>query len=63
MKTELGYLKVGDTFYVNGQKYKATSLGDRDIDNVNCVNVDTRKRARFDTSTVVEVKADAESEG
>lgn len=59
MQIELGYLKIGNTFYVDGQKYKATSLGDRDIDNVNCVNLDTNKRTRFDVSTVVEVEGDA----
>lgn len=52
--TELGYLHIGDTFYFEGQKYKVTSLGNRDINNVNCVNLETKKRERFDVTTDVE---------
>lgn len=57
MKTvNLGHLKIGDTFYFEGQKYRANSLGDRPINAVNCTCVDTKKRERLDVDTEVEVE-------
>ena len=54
-KTELGFLKIGDTFYFNGEKYKANSLGNKDQNNVMCVNIATKKREWLDVTTDVEI--------
>lgn len=55
MVKELGFLRIGDCFYLDGKLCKAVSLGDRDINNVNCVEIDTNKRIRLDVTTEVEV--------
>ena len=54
MIKELGFLRIGDCFYFNGKLCKAVSLGDRDINNVNCVEIYTKKRIRLDVTTEVE---------
>ena len=54
MKTELGYLKRGDIFTLNGTKYKVSHLIDRDINNVSCRNLETNKIEHFDLGTEVE---------
>jgi hypothetical protein len=58
--TRLGFLQIGDTFYFKGEKYKVNSLGDRPFNNVNCTNLVTQKRKRFDVDSDVGI---AESEG
>lgn len=54
--TELGFLRIGDTFRHNGQKYKVMSVGDNDVDNVKCFNLSTKKHERLDVSDEVEVE-------
>lgn len=56
IKTKLGYLKVKDTFYLDGHKHKANSLGNKDINNVCCTNLETKKRIWLDVDTEVEVE-------
>lgn len=55
-KTELGWLKIGDEFYINNQKHKSLGLGNRDINNVLCINLETKKRIWLDTTSDVELK-------
>ena len=55
MKTRLGFLRIGDTFYFKGEKYKVNSLSDRPFNNVNCTNLATQKRKRFDVDNDVEI--------
>lgn len=55
-KTQLGWLKIGDTFFFNGQKHKASSLGNKAINNVCCINLETKKRIWLDVDTDVEVE-------
>ena len=52
----LGYLRIGDEFYFKGQKHKATSLGNKDMNNVCCMNLETKKRIWLDVTTDVDVK-------
>ena len=54
--TNLGWLKFGDTFYFEGQKHKAKSLGNKDINNVCCINLETKRRVWLDVDTEVEVE-------
>ena len=54
--TNLGWLKIGDTFYFEGQKHKAKSLGNKDINNVCCINLETKRRVWLDVDTEVEVE-------
>lgn len=55
--TNLGWLKIGDTFYFEGQKYKAKSIdGNKDRNDVCCINLETRKIKWFDVDTEVEVE-------
>lgn len=56
IKTELGYLKRGDFFYIGETKYKVLSVGNRSYNNVCCMNVETKKRKWFDVLADVEVK-------
>ena len=55
-KTQLGWLKLGDTFFFNGQKHKSNSLGNKSINNVCCTNLETKKRIWLDVDTDVEVE-------
>lgn len=55
-KIEIGYLYIGDIFYFNNEEYKITGLGNRDQNNVNCVNLKTKKKERFDVCSEVEIK-------
>jgi len=57
MKTELGYLKRGDIFTLNGVRYKVSHLIDRDINNVSCRNLETNILEHFDLGTEVEPNA------
>ena len=50
---ELGFLKRGDLFEFNGNKYRIEHLIDRDIDNVSCRNLSTNKIEHFDLSLEV----------
>ena len=65
IKKELGYLKVGDYFYFEGNKYQIMSLGNRPINNVNCWKCDSdglpnfHNKLRLDLSTEVEVEGDS----
>lgn len=52
---EVGFLKINDIFYCDGQRYRILSLGDRDINNVCCKNLETNKIEWFDVSSDVEV--------
>lgn len=55
--TNLGYLYYEDTFYFEGQKYKINSIdGHKDINNVCCTNLETRRIKWFDVDTEVEVE-------
>lgn len=54
IKTELGYLKRGDFFYIGGVKYKVLFVGNRSYNNVCCQNVETKRRIWFDVTTDVE---------
>ena len=53
--TEVGFLMVNDIFYCDGQQYKILILGDRDINNVCCKNLETDRIEWFDTTSDVEV--------
>lgn len=53
--TELGYLRIGDEFYFEGQRYKACSLGNKDVNNVCCSNLETKKRLWLDVTTDVQI--------
>ena len=54
--TKLGFLSFGDFFYYDGQKYKISSLGNKDINNVCCVNQKTKRVKWFDVDSEVEVE-------
>lgn len=54
-KKDLGYLRIGDEFYFEGQKHKACSLGNKDMNNVCCINLVTKKKIWLDVTTDVEV--------
>ena len=41
--TQVGFLKINDIFYCEGNTYKILSLGNRDINNVRCKNLKTNK--------------------
>lgn len=57
MKTkDLGYLRKGDKFYFNGQKCTAISLGNKNMNNVCCMNLETKKKIWLDVTTIVEVE-------
>ena len=55
-RTELGYLRIGNEFYFKGQKHKALSIGDKDINNVHCKNLETNKLIWLDVATDVDVE-------
>ncbi len=55
---ELGFLRKGDTYIFENHEYKVLGLGNRGINNVQCINVNTNKRKWFDLDTEVEVKKD-----
>ena len=54
---ELGYLHIGDHFYLDGKEYKVCSLGNRpgEADNVCCSRLKDGKRKWLDLSLPVEI--------
>lgn len=55
-KTDIGFLAKGEVFQFAGETYVINSLGNKDINNVLCINLKTRKRKWFDLTTEVEVE-------
>ena len=55
-KTDIGFLTRGEVFQFDGEMYVINSLGNKDINNVLCINLKTRKRKWFDLTTEVEVE-------
>ena len=55
MKTNIGFLKVGDFFYFNGIKYRVGHLIENTNGYVACVDVAAKKVKRFYIDTTVEV--------
>ena len=53
---DLGFLRIGDEFYFEGQKHKACSLGNKDMNNVCCMNLETKKKIWLDVTTYVDVE-------
>lgn len=53
--TEVGFLMVNDIFYCDGQRYRILGLGNKEINDVRCVNLETNKIKWFDTTSDVEV--------
>ena len=55
-KTSIGFLRKGDYFYFEGNKYKVGNLIEGTNGYVACVNVDTKKVKRLYIDTGVEVE-------
>ena len=53
--TEVGCLRINDIFYYDGKRYRILGLGNKDINNVRCKNLETNKIEWFDTTSDVEV--------
>ena len=53
MTTEIGFLKRHDGFIFEGEKYKILGIGNRSYNNVQCQNIETKKRKWFDLSVKV----------
>lgn len=56
MKTTIGFLRVGDFFMFEGNKYRVGHLIENTNGYVACVNVDTKKVKRFYIDTDVETE-------
>ena len=54
INTEVGCLKVNDIFYCDGEYYKILGVGNWDINNVCCKNLETNKMKCFNTTSNVE---------
>ena len=54
-KTTIGFLKVGDTFYLDGIRYRVGHLVSNTNGYVACVNTKTRKVQRLHIDVDVEV--------
>ena len=55
-KTELGYLRTGDVFELNGKIYKVGNYISNSNGYVACTDVQTEKVTRFHLMTDVEVE-------
>lgn len=55
MKTTIGFLRVGDFFLFEGNKYRVGHLINNTNGYVACVDVNTKKVKRFYIDTAVEV--------
>ena len=53
-KTKIGFLRVGDFFWLDGIKYKVGHLIEGTNGYVACVDVESRKVKRFYIDTTVE---------
>lgn len=56
MKTQLGFLRSGDTFLLNGKRYKAGHVIDGTPEYVACTDIATKKVTRLHIDTDVEVE-------
>lgn len=56
MKTQLGFLRSGDTFLLNGKRYKAGHIIDGTNGYVACTDIVTQKVTRLHIDTDVEVE-------
>lgn len=54
--TTIGCLRVGDTFYLDGIRYRAGHLIDGTNGYVACVNTETKKVTRLYIDTAVKVQ-------
>lgn len=58
MNTTIGFLRKGDFFVFEGNKYKVGNLIEGTNGYVACVNVDTKKVKRLYIDTDIEVNGD-----
>lgn len=56
MIIKLGELKKEDLFFIGKTKYKALYVGNRNYNNICCMNIKNMERKWFDIETKVEVK-------
>lgn len=59
-KTKIGFLTVGDTFYLDGIRYRAGHLVSYAEGYVSCVNTETKKVTRLYIDTTVEIEQKGE---
>ena len=52
-ETRIGFLCRNEHFYFNNQEYMILGIGNKDINNVRCKNLDTNKIKWFDVDTDV----------
>ena len=55
-KTTIGFLRVGDTFFFKGIKYRVGHLIENTNGYVACVNTETKKVTRLYIDTTVEIE-------
>lgn len=57
MITKIGYLRLYDEFYFEGEKFKIVGINSyRSFNNVLCYNSETKKRIWLDQGSEVEIK-------